>query len=316
MERPGDRRRQRDRVWPRPPGSPPTAPTSPSAGGPSRSWPRRWRRSTGRWPAGRPGRRRGTPDAGPAGALRGGRRDGGGADRGGGRRRLEATGQLDILFACAGGSHHMGPMLEADVAAVRATVDLNLIGSFLSLKHAGAAMRATGGGSIVLMSSGAGHFPHRWLWAYGMSKAGIESLCSYAAEELGARRHPGQRRAAGHHRRRADDLHHRRRPAARRLPGPDADRPAGDGGRRGRAPSGSWPGRSRRGSPASAWRWTVATTCAGAPTTRSCSRADRPAPAASPHHDGPATAPSAPGVVRPGTGARRPGPGRRRSSRR
>ena len=35
------------------------------------------------------------------------------------------------------------------------------------------------------MSSGAGHFPHRWLWAYGMSKAGIESLCDYAAEELG-----------------------------------------------------------------------------------------------------------------------------------
>ncbi len=96
------------------------------------------------------------------------------------------TGRLDILFACAGGSHHLGPMVDADVAAVRATVDLNLIGSFLSLKHAAAAMRTTGGGSIVLMSSGAGHFPHRWLWAYGMAKAGVESLCSYAAEELGA----------------------------------------------------------------------------------------------------------------------------------
>jgi NAD(P)-dependent dehydrogenase (short-subunit alcohol dehydrogenase family) len=98
----------------------------------------------------------------------------------------ETTGRLDILFACAGGSHHMGPMLEADVTAVRATVDLNLIGSFLSLKHGATAMRRTGGGSIVLMSSGAGHFPHRWLWAYGVSKAGIESLCAYAAEELGA----------------------------------------------------------------------------------------------------------------------------------
>jgi NAD(P)-dependent dehydrogenase (short-subunit alcohol dehydrogenase family) len=95
------------------------------------------------------------------------------------------TGRLDILFACAGGSHHLGPMVDADVAAVRATVDLNLIGSFLSLKHAAAAMQPTGGGSIVLMSSGAGHFPHRLLWAYGMAKAGIESLCAYAAEELG-----------------------------------------------------------------------------------------------------------------------------------
>jgi NAD(P)-dependent dehydrogenase (short-subunit alcohol dehydrogenase family) len=96
------------------------------------------------------------------------------------------TGRLDVLFACAGGSHHMGPMLEADVAAVRATVDLNLVGSYLSLKHAAASMRRTGGGAVVLMSSGAGRFPHRWLWAYGMSKAAVESLCSYAAEELGA----------------------------------------------------------------------------------------------------------------------------------
>ncbi|MGP8059545.1 MAG: SDR family NAD(P)-dependent oxidoreductase [Acidimicrobiales bacterium] len=97
------------------------------------------------------------------------------------------TGRLDILFACAGGAHHMGPLLTADAAGVRATVELNLIGSFLCVKHAGAAMAADGrGGSIVLMSSGTGHFPHRWLGAYGMSKAGIESLCAYAAEELGA----------------------------------------------------------------------------------------------------------------------------------
>ncbi|MHB8220977.1 MAG: SDR family oxidoreductase [Acidimicrobiales bacterium] len=92
---------------------------------------------------------------------------------------------LDILFACAGGAHHMGPITDADADAVRATVELNLMGSFLSVKHAAAAMRASGGGSIVLMSSGAGHFPHRWLWAYGMAKAGIEALCASAAEELG-----------------------------------------------------------------------------------------------------------------------------------
>ena len=92
------------------------------------------------------------------------------------------TGTLDVTFACAGGSHHMGAMVDADVAGVRATVDLNLIGSFLSVKHSARVMIPKGAGSIVLMSSGAGHFPHRWLWAYGMSKAGI---CDYAAEELG-----------------------------------------------------------------------------------------------------------------------------------
>ena len=94
-----------------------------------------------------------------------------------------ATGALDIVFCCAGGSLHLGPIAEAETATVRATVDLNLIGTFLCIKHAVPAMEGTGG-SIVGMSSGAGHFPHRFLWAYGMAKAGIEMLVRYAAEEL------------------------------------------------------------------------------------------------------------------------------------
>jgi NAD(P)-dependent dehydrogenase (short-subunit alcohol dehydrogenase family) len=104
-------------------------------------------------------------------------------------------GRLDILFANAGGAMHMGPMIGADTAGVRATVDLNLIGTFLCIKH-GAPLMAAGvgtgvdggeapGGSIIGMSSGAGHFPHRYLWAYGAAKAGIDMLCKYAAEELG-----------------------------------------------------------------------------------------------------------------------------------
>jgi NAD(P)-dependent dehydrogenase (short-subunit alcohol dehydrogenase family) len=36
------------------------------------------------------------------------------------------------------------------------------------------------------MSSGAGLFPHRQLWAYGVAKAGICFLCETAAEELGS----------------------------------------------------------------------------------------------------------------------------------
>ena len=104
-------------------------------------------------------------------------------------------GRLDILFANAGGAMHMGPIRDADLAQVRATVDLNLIGTFLCIKH-GAPLMATGvgrgvdggeagGGSIIGMSSGAGSFPHRYLWAYGSAKAGIDMLCRYAAEELG-----------------------------------------------------------------------------------------------------------------------------------
>jgi len=98
----------------------------------------------------------------------------------------EPTGGLDILFANAGGSMHMGPFADADADALRATVDVNLVGTMLTIKHAVAAMRSNGGGSIITMSSGAGAFPHRFLWAYGASKAGIDMLSRSAAEELGA----------------------------------------------------------------------------------------------------------------------------------
>ena len=102
------------------------------------------------------------------------------------RFAAEPTGGLDILFANAGGSMHLGPFAEADAAALRATVEVNLIGTMLSIKAAVPLLRAAGGGSIVTMSSGAGSFPHRYLWAYGAAKAGIDQLTRSAAEELGA----------------------------------------------------------------------------------------------------------------------------------
>lgn len=98
----------------------------------------------------------------------------------------EPTGGLGIVFANAGGSFHMGAFPDADAEALRATVDVNLVGTMLTIKHAVAPMRANGGGSIIGMSSGAGAFPHRYLWAYGASKAGVDMLCRSAAEELGA----------------------------------------------------------------------------------------------------------------------------------
>ena len=97
----------------------------------------------------------------------------------------EATGKLDVLFACAGGSLHGGPIVTSDVAGWRATVDLNLVGTFLCIKHAAPVMVRGGGGSIVGMSSIAGHTTHRFMSAYCASKAGIEMLVKCAADELG-----------------------------------------------------------------------------------------------------------------------------------
>ena len=97
----------------------------------------------------------------------------------------EPTGKLDVLFACAGGSLHGGPIVASDADGWRATVDLNLVGTFLCIKHAAPVMMRGGGGSIVGMSSIAGHTTHRFMSAYCASKAGIEMLVKCAADELG-----------------------------------------------------------------------------------------------------------------------------------
>lgn len=96
-----------------------------------------------------------------------------------------SSGRLDVLFACAGGSRHGGPVIASDAEAWRATVDLNLVGTFLCIKHAAKLMMQNGGGSIIGMSSIAGHTTHRFMSAYCASKAGIEMLVKCAADELG-----------------------------------------------------------------------------------------------------------------------------------
>lgn len=93
---------------------------------------------------------------------------------------------LDICVANAGGSLHLGSIATADAESVRGTFELNAMGTFLTIKAASASMLAHGGGAIVTISSGAGRFPHRHLWAYGASKAAIDRMVEYAAEELAA----------------------------------------------------------------------------------------------------------------------------------
>ena len=95
------------------------------------------------------------------------------------------TGSIDVLFACAGGALHLGPVLDADADAWRATIDLNIVGTFLCIKHVAPVMIAGGGGSIIGMSSIAGDKTHRLMSAYCVGKAGIDMLVKVAADELG-----------------------------------------------------------------------------------------------------------------------------------
>ncbi|MBL8774678.1 MAG: SDR family oxidoreductase [Acidimicrobiales bacterium] len=100
-------------------------------------------------------------------------------------KACEPTGGLDIVLTSAGGSLTAGPVHSIDVDLWRQTVDLNLTGTFLTLKHVGPVMVRGGGGSFIAVSSIAGSLTHRWFGAYGPSKAGIEQLVAMAADELG-----------------------------------------------------------------------------------------------------------------------------------
>src|SRR5690606_56780 len=94
------------------------------------------------------------------------------------------TGKLDVAVANAGAGAG-GPIFSTGLEMWRYTIDVNLTGTFLTVKHAGQKMAQGGGGSIVAISSIAGPLTHRYMAPYCASKAGIEMLIRVAADELG-----------------------------------------------------------------------------------------------------------------------------------
>lgn len=92
---------------------------------------------------------------------------------------------LHMAVANAGGSSHMGPLVVTGVEEFRATVEVNVVGTFLTIKHAAPYLVRNGGGSIVAVSSIAAAVSHPYLGAYAVGKAGIDMLVKVAADELG-----------------------------------------------------------------------------------------------------------------------------------
>jgi NAD(P)-dependent dehydrogenase (short-subunit alcohol dehydrogenase family) len=93
-------------------------------------------------------------------------------------------GLLDGCIAAAG-TGTFGALLDTPLDQWNTVLNTNLTGTMLTIKHAGRAIVAAGGGSIVGISSIAGVLTHRWMTAYCVSKAGIEMLVRNAADELG-----------------------------------------------------------------------------------------------------------------------------------
>jgi NAD(P)-dependent dehydrogenase (short-subunit alcohol dehydrogenase family) len=99
---------------------------------------------------------------------------------------LERFGRLDILHNNAALTD--SDFLSRDTRVTELTTEVwektmavNLRSQMLTSKHAIPAMVATGGGSIINMSSGASLKGDRTRTAYGVSKAGVNALTMYTA---------------------------------------------------------------------------------------------------------------------------------------
>jgi NAD(P)-dependent dehydrogenase (short-subunit alcohol dehydrogenase family) len=91
--------------------------------------------------------------------------------------------RLDLAVANAG-SGALGPVLLARPEDWLRILELNVVGSLLTIKHAALSMRDTGGGAIVAISSPAAVQAMEHLGPYSPSKAGLEMLVRVAALEL------------------------------------------------------------------------------------------------------------------------------------
>jgi NAD(P)-dependent dehydrogenase (short-subunit alcohol dehydrogenase family) len=97
-------------------------------------------------------------------------------------RTIDVFGQLDVLVNNAGISDAR-PLTEMTLDEWHRVLAVNLDGVFLGLKHGILAMRRSGGGSIVNVSSVAGLVGTPGAAAYSASKGGVRSLTKTAALE-------------------------------------------------------------------------------------------------------------------------------------
>jgi NAD(P)-dependent dehydrogenase (short-subunit alcohol dehydrogenase family) len=101
----------------------------------------------------------------------------------------EALGPVTGLVTSAGAATAVGRLEDLPVAAIRADLELDLLGTLLPIRAAIPRLRAAGGGAVVTLSSGAatlgspGEYVH-----YAAAKAGVDALTVGLSKELAADR--------------------------------------------------------------------------------------------------------------------------------
>lgn len=100
-------------------------------------------------------------------------------------RGIARWGRLDVVFANAGINGVWAPLDELTLDEWRATIDVNLTGTFLTVKHA-LPMLKRNGGSVIITSSvnGTRNFSNSGATAYSCSKAAQVAFAKMIALEL------------------------------------------------------------------------------------------------------------------------------------
>ena len=93
---------------------------------------------------------------------------------------LQTYGRLDILINNAA-IYRRTPIVDTDLEEWRQIMEINSTGVFLGTKHAIPAMRRSGGGSIINISSTAGLVGSARGSAYGASKGSVRLFTKYTA---------------------------------------------------------------------------------------------------------------------------------------
>jgi NAD(P)-dependent dehydrogenase (short-subunit alcohol dehydrogenase family) len=101
------------------------------------------------------------------------------------RRTVEEFGSLDVLINNTGINPTYGPLVDADLGAVRKLFDVNVVGALGFVQLAVKAWMAEHGGSIVNIASVAGLRSSGVIAAYGASKAALIRLTEELAWQLG-----------------------------------------------------------------------------------------------------------------------------------
>ena len=99
-------------------------------------------------------------------------------------RLTERWGRLDVLFANAGINGVWAPIEELDLSDWKKTIDINLTGTFTTLKHAAPHLKRRGGSVIVTSSvNGTRMFSNSGATAYAATKAGQVAMAKMLALE-------------------------------------------------------------------------------------------------------------------------------------